>query len=232
MQTQVTAAIHTIIPYEKYADFVKDIVFKRIVEVVKYKNIAGIVGVFGLLFAASGLFSSMRTILNRVFGLESNIHFLLGKLRDFALVLMVIIIFFILTIVTPALDLIRQIATEWNILRFFNFGILDHLIITVISFIIIFSVFVILYLSVPVRKLGRKATAVSAMWAALLWEAAKQGFGFYLHHFTTLGRIYGTYAIVVVVAFWIYYSSIVFIIGAEVGRLYTERKYSSEDVLE
>lgn len=232
MQAQVNAAISTIIPYEKYADFVKNIVFKRIGEVVKYKNIAGIVGGFGLLFAASGLFSSMRTILNRVFGLENNVHFLLGKLKDFALVVMVILIFFVLTIITPALDLIRQVAGEWNILHLFNFGIFDHLIISVISLIIIFLVFFILYISVPIRKLGRKATLISSLWAAILWETAKQGFGFYLHHFTTLGRIYGTYAIVVVVAFWIYYSSIVFIIGAEIGRLYTERKYSSEDVLE
>ncbi len=232
MQAQVNAAINTIIPYAKYADFVKNIVFTRIGEVVKYKNIAGIIGGFGLLFAASGLFSSMRTILNRVFGLESNVHFLIGKLKDFALVLMVIIIFFILTIITPALDLIRQMAGEWNVLHFFNFGIFDHLIISVVSLIIIFLVFFILYVSVPIRKLGRKATFVSSLWAAILWEAAKQGFGFYLHHFTTLGRIYGTYAIVVVVAFWIYYSSIVFIIGAEIGRLYSERKYSSEDVLE
>ena len=137
-----------------------------------------------------------------------------------------------MTIITPVLDLIRQLAGEWNILHFFNFGAFDHLIISLVSLIIIFLVFFILYVSVPIRKLGRKATFVSSLWAAILWETAKQGFGFYLHHFTTLGRIYGTYAIVVVVAFWIYYSSIVFIIGAEIGRLYTERKYSNEDVLE
>ena len=228
VQYQVNVAINTIIPYDKYSEFVKNIIFTRINEVIEYKNIAGIVGGFGLLFAASGLFSSMRTILNRVFGIETSVHFLLGKLMDFALVIMVILIFFITTILTPVLDLFIQAAQHFESLSFFNIAIFQHFIFSVISLVIIFFVFTILYITVPVRKLGKRATLVSAMWAAVLWEAAKQGFGFYLRHFTTLGRIYGTYALIVVVAFWIYYSSIVFIIGAEIGRLYSERRIAAD----
>ena len=227
MQYQVNAAITTIIPYHKYADFAKKIIFTRIDEVIKYKNIAGIIGAFGLFFAASGLFSSMRTILNRVFGVEANIHFIIGKLRDLALVIMVILFFFILTVLTPLLDLLRQAAQHWEGLSFLNIGFFEHFLFSLVSMVVIFVVFIVLYVSVPVRKLARKAILIGAMWAAILWEVAKQGFGFYLHHFTTFGRIYGTYALIVVVAFWIYYSSIVFIVGAEIGRLYVERKYSS-----
>jgi membrane protein len=68
---------------------------------------------------------------------------------------------------------------------------------------------------------------VSAFWAALLWEAAKQLFGYYLYHFSSFGKIYGTYALVVVVAFWIYFSSVVFIVGAEIGKLFQERLESA-----
>jgi membrane protein len=90
---------------------------------------------------------------------------------------------------------------------------------------LIFIVFAVLYFSVPLKKIGKRATLVSALWAALLWEAAKQLFGFYLHNYAAFGRIYGAYALGVVVAFWIYYSSVVFIIGAEIGRLFYERRY-------
>ncbi|MCL5029801.1 MAG: YihY/virulence factor BrkB family protein [Bacteroidetes bacterium] len=224
VQSQVNAAISTIIPYEKYSDYVKEVIFKRINEVIEYKNIAGIIGAFGLLIAASGLFSSMRTILNRVFGIETNVHFLLGKLRDFALVLMVILIFFVTTMLSPILDLIIQAAQHMEGLGFFRSPIFEHFMLSIISLVLIFILFLILYSTVPVRKLGKNSTLISAVWAAILWETAKQGFGFYIHHFTTLGKIYGTYALVVVVAFWIYYSSIVFIVGAEIGRLYKERK--------
>jgi membrane protein len=224
IQSQVNVAVDTIIPYDNYSEFVKKIIFTRINEVIAYKNIAGIIGAFGLLFAASGLFSSMRTILNKVFGIESNVHFLLGKLRDFALVIMVILIFFITTITSPILDVFIQAAQGWESLSFFRSSIFEHFMLSVISLVLIFIVFFILYITVPVRKLAKNSILISAVWAALLWEVAKQGFGYYLHHFATFGKIYGTYALIVVVAFWIYYSCIVFIIGAEIGRLYIERK--------
>jgi len=69
----------------------------------------------------------------------------------------------------------------------------------------------------------KKSIFVSALWAAILWEIAKQLFGLYITHAITLKKIYGAYVLMVVVAFWVYYTSIVFIIGAEIGQLYREK---------
>jgi membrane protein len=229
MQSQIDYFIDTIIPYYAYAEFVKKIIFSRIDEVVEYKTLAGIIGGFGLLFAASGLFSSMRTILNKVFGVDTDVNFIMAKLRDFAMVLMVILIFFFSTILMPVLDVLRQAATQWDFLSFFSAGIFEHFLFSALSFLLIFIVFAVLYMTVPLRKLSRKTTLISALWAALLWEGAKQLFGYYIYNFSAFGRIYGAYALMVVVAFWIYYSSIVFIIGAEIGRLYHERKMKIEN---
>jgi membrane protein len=230
VQFQINTLIETIIPYSRYSEFVKKIIFNRINEVIEYRNIAGIVGGFGLLFAASSLFSSMRTILNKVYGVETDVNILIAKLRDFALVFMVIIIFFLTTISMPTLDLLREKAGEWTVLGFLSSGLFNHLIFSILSLLLIFIVFSVLYFTVPLRKLGRKSTFMSAIWAAILWEAAKQLFGYYLYNFATFNRIYGAYALVVVVAFWIYYSSVVFIIGAEIGYLYYERHYLKNNI--
>jgi membrane protein len=225
VQFQISTLIDTIIPYGQYSDFVKVIIFKRIDEFVEYKTIAGIVGGFGLLFAASGLFSSMRTILNKVFAVETDVNVIIGKLRDFALVLMVLIIFFATTISMPFINLIFQFANTFEFLNFLQTGFIEHILLSLFSLSLIYIVFAILYLAVPVKRIGRRAVFVSAFWAAVLWEAAKQLFEFYILNYAAYGKIYGAYALVVVVAFWIYYSSVVFIIGAEIGRLYYERKY-------
>ncbi len=230
VQFQINTLIETIIPYSRYSEFVKKIIFNRINEVIEYRNIAGIIGGFGLLFAASSLFSSMRTILNKVYGVEIDVNIFIAKLRDFALVFMVIIIFFVTTISMPTIDLLRQKAGEWTVFSFLSSGIFSHLIFTLLSLLLIFTVFSVLYFTVPLRKLGRKATFMSALWAAVLWEAAKQLFGYYLYNFAAFNRIYGAYALVVVVAFWIYYSSVVFIVGAEIGHLYFERNFIKNDI--
>jgi membrane protein len=225
VQFQISTLIDTIIPYGEYSDFVKAIIFERIDEFVEYKTIAGIVGGFGLLFAASGLFSSMRTILNKVFGVETVVNVIVGKLRDFTLVLMVLLIFFATTILMPFINIIFQFAYTFKFLAFLQTGFFEHLLLSLFSLLLIYIVFTILYLAVPVKKVGKKAVFVSALWAAILWETAKQLFGIYINNYAAYGKIYGAYALVVVVAFWIYYSSVVFIIGAEIGRLYYERKY-------
>jgi len=226
MQYQVSGLIDTVIPYYQYAEFVKKIIFGRITEVIEYKNIAGIVGGFGLLFAASGLFSSMRTILNKIFGLDIEEHFLLAKLKDFALIIMVILIFLITTFILPLIDILRQLASKFDFLEFFTSGLLEHFIFSILSLVLIFILFSILYFAVPKIRIGKKATFIAALWAAILWEAAKQLFGYYIYNFGSFGQIYGAYALMVVVAFWIYYSSTVFIIGAEIGKLFAERKYN------
>lgn len=230
VQFQINTLIETIIPYSRYSEFVKKIIFNRISEVIEYRNIAGIIGGFGLLFAASSLFSSMRTILNKVYGVETDVNILIAKLRDFALVFMVIIIFFMTTISMPTIDLLREKAGEWTALGFLSSGLFSHLIFSLLSLLLIFIVFNVLYFTVPLRKLGRKATFMSALWAAILWEAAKQLFGYYLYNFAAFNRIYGAYALIVVVAFWIYYSSVVFIIGAEIGFLYFERNFLKNNI--
>jgi membrane protein len=79
------------------------------------------------------------------------------------------------------------------------------------------------YSFIPYAKIGRKIPAVSALWATIFWEIAKYLFGYYLYNVASLDKIYGTYALVVVLAFWIYYSSVLFIVGAEIGQLYRER---------
>ena len=75
----------------------------------------------------------------------------------------------------------------------------------------------------PIVKIRKRSILLGALWAALLWVGAKLLFGLYLSSFKTFSRIYGAYALGVVVAFWIYYSGVVFIIGAEIAKLFDER---------
>ena len=75
----------------------------------------------------------------------------------------------------------------------------------------------------PIVKIRKRSVLIGSLWASMLWVGAKVLFGMYLASFTTFSRIYGAYALGVVVAFWIYYTAVVFIIGAEIGKLFDER---------
>jgi membrane protein len=223
LQNQLDLWVEQIIPYENYATFVKNFIFLRIEEFKSYKNIAGLVGAIGLFLAASGLFSSIRTILNRIYKYDRGRFPLLGKLQDLGMVLLVLLFFLAATAIFPALGILKEYAQKIDILKILRFSGMQSGIIYVASYLLIFTLFYTIYSLVPYARLGFKVPAMSAFWAASMWEAARQLFGYYITHMASLKQIYGTYVLLVVVAFWIYYSSIVFILGAEIGQLYRER---------
>lgn len=223
VEMQINTLIDTVIPYESYSEFVKSILYKRINELIEYKTIAGWVGLTGLFFAASGLFTAIRVILNQINGTDVEVNIFKGKLRDFALIIILILLFLSSTMILPLIQTLRNMANEFEFLSFFDLPIFAQIFVSIFSTLLIFFLFALMYRFVPTLKIRKRSVVVGAIWASLFWEAAKQGFGYYLNNFANFGKIYGTYALIVVVAFWIYYSSIVFILGGEIGKLFNER---------
>lgn len=223
VEAQIVTLINTVIPYDEYSEFVKNIIFKRVYEVIEFKNLAGIIGIVGLFFAASGFFSSMRTVLNKINGTDIDINVFLGKLRDFLFILSVILLFFVSIMALPMLELFISIAQETPYLQFFAHPIFQRVFTASFSLLIMYLIFYAFYRYIPTVKIRRRSALVGAGWAALLWVGMKILFGYYLSNFGTWGRIYGAYALVVVIAFWIYYTAAVFIIGGEIGKLFDER---------
>ena len=141
VEMQIMTLIETLIPYENYAKFVEEIIFDRVKEVIEYRNLAGFIGIVGLFFAASGFASSLRTILNKVFGTDIDINIFLGKLRDFVLIIIVVLAFFITTLSLPILDFFSTFAQATPYLQFFNRPIFQNIFSASISFVIMIFIF-------------------------------------------------------------------------------------------
>lgn len=223
--SEINLIIDRAIPYAEYAAYIKTLVFERVDEFMIYKGLAGPIGFIGLFLASSGLFSSMRTTLNSIYHFQPTESFWLGKLRDMAMVLFVLLYFLASVAIFPALEVSRGYAGSLAFLEKLGIGFAENLVVGGISFAIMLVIFILLYWFIPQRGIPFKTVFVSAASAAILWELARRLFGLYIENVVTFNRVYGAYALVVVVAFWIYYSSIVFIIGAEIGQLYREKKY-------
>jgi len=215
--------IDRVMPYEQYADRIEEIVFRRVDEFIVFKNLAGMLGILGLFFAASSLFSSMRTALETAFRLTGGPSALIGKLRDIGLVFVVIAYFLLSTAILPGLDITQELADQAGLLEKLNLEFLTDFIIRGFSFLLIFASFFLIYFGIPSPRPPKQAIMVAALSAAVLWQVAQLLFGFYITNVVTLRRVYGAYFFLIVAAFWIYYTSLVFIVAAEIGQLYRER---------
>lgn len=225
---QIDLFIEALIPYLKYSNYVKDVIHSRADEVVAYKNIAGYIGAIGLLFAASGLFSSMRTGLNLIFKVPAGKPAYMGKLRDLGMVLLVVIFFVLSTAILPVFEIIKDSAENVELLKSFELTDIGGKLFFIVSILTIFFLFFTLYNLIPYKRLGWKVPAVGAFWAVVLWAIAKEIFGYYVTNVASIKKIYGTYILFAVVTFWIYYTSIIFLIGAQIAQLYRERIENSQ----
>jgi len=221
---EIGTFIDRVIPYQHQADIIERLVLSRVSEFKLYKSIAGWVGLVGLFIAASGLFSSMRTILNSIFRVKGGkVDFLIGKLRDLGLVLLVMVYFLISIAILPSLEVFTELATKISIIHLFNVDFLQSITTQFASMSMIFILFFIIYFYIPMTRLPFKVIILSALSASILWEVARYLFGIYIENLVTLDRVYGAYALLVMAAFWIYYSAVVFIVGAEIGQLCREK---------
>lgn len=225
---RIEIVIEMLFPATHYTASLKNFFLERVDEIIRYREVAGYGGVFGLLLAASGLFSSMRTILNKVFRVRRDVHIVIGKLRDFGMVLLVLLFMLTSTTLFPLVEFMKAMMHKITWLPTLSLNGSLQSLSPVLFFIIIFLLFFILYNFIPNENLGVMPTGVSALMATIFWEIARQIFGYYLAHAAALDRVYGAYLFLVAVVLWIYYSSLMFILGAEIGQLYRERLAGSK----
>jgi membrane protein len=83
-----------------------------------------------------------------------------------------------------------------------------------LSFVLVTLVFALIYKFLPEARVPWRNVWVGALGGSLLHSLGNQVIGLYLTH-SALSSIYGAASSVIVVLLWVYYSSLIFLLGAE-----------------
>lgn len=225
---EIGTIVDGLIPYPEQAAMIKDVILSRLQSFSDLKEVAGVIGLLGLIIAGSGLFSSLRTVIGAVYHLLPDNSAVMGKLWDLALLIILLIAFILIIIALPLLEGIAQLASEVEWVKSLGFGFAHTIVMRLATFVAIFLSFSTIYWLIPVRRPAKRIIFVSGLASAILWSLARELFGLYISHAATLKDVYGIYAFLIIVAFWIYYSAFVFIVGAEIGQLHYDRFVSSQ----
>ncbi|MES2463427.1 MAG: YihY/virulence factor BrkB family protein [Armatimonadota bacterium] len=196
------------------------------------RGIAGIIGVLSLFWAALQIFVNASTPMNAAFRTKESRGFI--KLRLTALGLLFGAGFLFLLALTPTIA--TQFVGNMKILGLGPFKEtvlpLIAVVFTLIGIAINAAMFTVIYrfLPSPSAKVTWKAAAISGAIVALLWEAAKQAFAFYTSRYANYDKVYGTLGGIVGLVFWIYYTSMILLLGAEIANLYGDAQRAKRHV--
>jgi membrane protein len=179
-----------------------------------------------LLFAwfATRLVGTLRVALREIFDIGQDRGILMGKLFD----ILVVVLGALLIALNLGLT-IRLGAALTSGVGVLGVGgwvvetatrLLGH----GLALLSIWSLFLVLYRYLPMRRIPWRTAIVAATFSGVLHEALKVGFSWYATQVADYTSTWGNLATVGILFFWIYYESVVFILGGEVAQVYTMRK--------
>lgn len=212
-------------------DKIKNLVLSKLGELTNYKTITGIIGVIGILWSASGLFSTIRDVLNKIYKTHFEPEYFWGKfknylsdkVKDVGMVFMTIILFILSFSSTFIVSLLKAIDEIMFKNALWSLGYTEKIVSIGLGVLFTFLMFYVIFKLVPYGRMNTRICLISSITTAILYELLKSLFTFYIIYLSDV-TLYGTYATIVSVILWIYYSSLTIILGAEVGQLYHERK--------
>ncbi|WP_394887982.1 YihY/virulence factor BrkB family protein [Mesorhizobium sp. AaZ16] len=192
-------------------------------------TLATLIGLITLLVTASGVFGEMQQSLNTIWKVESNSSSVSNLLRARAASLgLVAALGFMLLVSLIASAAISALGDRIN--TYLPFGeIVLSVINTVISFSLISMMFAAIYKVLPDRTLKWRDVAIGALVTAALFTLGKSLIGWYIGT-SAIASSYGAAGGLLVILLWVYYSSVIFLLGAEFTRAYSVRYGSRSDL--
>jgi uncharacterized BrkB/YihY/UPF0761 family membrane protein len=191
-----------------------------ILPLVEGRNVLGITGIIIMLFFTQGLFHSLKMVLFDVFDIQAQNHPLMNIIYNFLGIgiLGSVFLFFSLLISVVSLFDLRTISipyTQVVIQLPWIYELLDVLLPLIFTFLLAFVVFRFM----SDRQITIWYSLLGASIFTLLFETAKLLLSFYLNYaLSSYESVYQSYTVIVVLAFWVFYLSILFVFSAILVR--------------
>jgi membrane protein len=184
-----------------------------------------VISIITLIIGSTVVFIDLQESLNMIWKVKakpSRNYFrglLLDRLQSFAVVIGTGFLLLVSLIVSAAISGINYFVSK----QFFALPVIYlHLTNTLISLLLLFLLFLLLFRVLPDVHIAWRHVSIGALFTAILFELGKYLIGIYLGT-STLGSTYGAAGSLVVLLLWVYYSSQILFLGAEIILVYANK---------
>jgi YihY family inner membrane protein len=188
------------------------------------RQIFGIVGIVVLLFFTQGLLHSLKHVLFDTFDIKERKHPVMDVIYNFFGFSLIGVLFLVFSLAVSTISLfnlsrINVPFTEITIELPWIYDFLNLLLPIVLAFLLMYVIFRF----VSERRIKPKVALFAALVYTLLFEIAKYGVSMYLEYaFETYRYFYQGYAVLIILSVWTFYTALLFVISAIIGRAYKD----------
>ena len=179
-----------------------------------------LVGLLVFLWISTRLVATLRTVLQEIFDFTHGRGVVRGKLFDALMVVVGGLLFVVNIGITVAIKTVQEFGVSLTGLEGQGLTLLRQASAQILAFSSIWVLFLLVYRYFPPRKIPWRTAMVAATFTGILFEVAKYLFSWYVTSLADYRSVYGGLTSVAILFFWIYYGSIVFILGGEVAQVY------------
>jgi membrane protein len=181
--------------------------------------LATIIGAVTLVITASGVFGEMQSALNTIWKADPQgttvSRLIRARATSIGLVAALGFLLLISLAVSTAVSALGDYVNTWLPFGKFILSAVN----AVISFALISVLFAAIYKVLPDKKLEWRDVIAGAIGTSLLFTVGKSLIGWYIGT-SAVASTYGAAGALIVVLLWIYYSSQIFLLGAEFTKAY------------
>lgn len=180
------------------------------------------IGTAFFLWISTRLVGTLRTVLRDIFDMPEGRGIIAGKIFDIKMVLAAGTLFALNIALTVGLRFSAEFVT--GVLRIDPeqipfVGQASELWPQLVAFITIWFMFFLIYRYLPPRRIKWATAVIAATFTAVLGEALKFGFSWYVTGVADFRSTWGNIATFIILVIWIYYTALVFVLGGEVAQV-------------
>jgi membrane protein len=192
--------------------------------VVSSRNIAGIAGILGLLWAGTAVFGAIRKGINATWGITTPRPFFQERLIDISLMVGAAVLMFISISSTAMLAYLREIMQLITNQTLVNGDILWNRLASLIPPVLSFIVFTGLYWFLPNIKVRLGEVWPGALAATIAFEVVKNLFVWYVRTYPVYESVYGSVGSIMALLTWVYVSAVILLFGSLITSRYAAHR--------
>ena len=190
---------------------------------VRVSGTLGAISILGLLWSGSAMFGAVARVVNRAWDVHKDRPLFINKPRQMGMAMLVGLMFLTSMAAAAFVRTAGDYARTGLPTSDFLVSEASRVILQATSFSLTLATFLLIYKAMPNTRTYWRHVWPGALLAAVMFEAGKAAFLTYLDRFANFQDVYGSMGDFLVLLLWLYVSSLVLILGAELssefGRL-------------